>query len=400
MKLIAYIKKNGILYALKILYEYKLDKIIRAMMDPVLKNRPLKNIIVIESHNDFDCNGGAFYQYLISHNYNSKYKIVWLLKNYRRNIELPHNVTCVPLLKPSIRKDYYICMAKIITTDNNIVKKARGDQKEYYFTHGGVSLKNVKGVCNIPDYVDYILMSSESYAPIQVKQWQLPYPSERLIYFGYPVHDVLNSAHPHELKKITKKHYNKIILWMPTFRRGGGHNRNDSYKKQPLGIPLIENEIQLKELNAHLSRLDVLLIIKLHPMQDLTGISISNKPNITVLTGQDVKRLEIDNYRLLGCTDALISDYSSIAYDYLQLNKPIGYVLDDINEYKLGFVVDDIHTLMAGHEIYTLDDLKKYICDVVNENDVYMDRRKDMLQYIYKYNDTDNCKRIVEFMKL
>lgn len=36
--------------------------------------------------------------------------------------------------------------------------------------------------------------------------------------------------------------------------------------------------------------------------------------NISNLTGDTVKQLDIDNYRLLKDADALISDYSSIVY--------------------------------------------------------------------------------------
>ena len=49
-----------------------------------------------ESHNDFDSNGGAFYNYLIQNEYNKKYKIVWLIKHKESlNVQLPKNVAYV-----------------------------------------------------------------------------------------------------------------------------------------------------------------------------------------------------------------------------------------------------------------------------------------------------------------
>ena len=71
----------------------------------------------------------------------------------------------------------------------------------------------------------------------------------------------------------------------------------------------------------------------------------------------------------MKCMDALISDYSGAAYDYLQLNRPIGYVLDDMDDYIAGFVVEDIHTLIAGAEIYNFEQLESFITDVVNGKD-------------------------------
>ena len=400
MNPISYLRKNGIKHALKVVYQYKIDKVIIALLKPFLKNKPLQNIIIIESHNDFDCNGGAFYEYLIRNGYNKKYKIVLLLKHHElKPNDLPENVVCVPLFKPNIMKDYYICRAKIFTADNTVTDKVRDDQQSYYFTHGAGGLKNVHGYININNTVDYVLMQSENYAPIQAYQYSLHYPSKRLLFLGYPIHDVLNSESSLELSKLTSRKYNKVILWMPTFRKAIG-NRIDSNKEQALGIPLINTQNELVKLNNILKHKDSLLIIKIHPMQDVKGLKIKTMSNILVLTNREVKGLNIDNYRLMANTDALISDYSGAAYDYLQLNKPIGYVLEDMNDYKLGFVIQDIKNLIAGHEIYNIMDLEKFIVDIIGGNDKFREKREMIKNYIYKYNDTNNCKRIVEFMGL
>ena len=70
---IAYLKKNGLKHFFEVIYRYKIDALIRKILMVFLKNRPIEDVIVIASHNDFDCNGGAFYDYLIKNNYNKKY---------------------------------------------------------------------------------------------------------------------------------------------------------------------------------------------------------------------------------------------------------------------------------------------------------------------------------------
>ena len=191
-----------------------------------------------------------------------------------------------------------------------------------------------------------------------------------------------------------------MILWMPTFRKGGGYHRNDSRKEQKLGIPLIETQEQYLKLNNYLAENDVFLIIKIHPKQDLENLKIKDESNIKVLTGETVKKLEIDNYALMKCADALISDYSGAAYEYLQLDRPIGYVLDDVNDYIAGFVVEDIHTLIAGAEIYNFEQLESFIVDVVSEDDSFKERRKKIRDYIYEYHDANSSKRLVELLGL
>ena len=73
MNPILYLKKNGIRHTINVIYKYKLEIILEKVMYLFTKNTKLKNTIVIESHNDFDCNGGAFYNYLIKNGYTRIY---------------------------------------------------------------------------------------------------------------------------------------------------------------------------------------------------------------------------------------------------------------------------------------------------------------------------------------
>lgn len=401
MNFIGYLKKNGLKRTFSVVYQYKIDIILRNCLFFFTKKKPLKNIIIIESHNDFDCNGGAFYDYLIKNKYNQKYMIIWLLKNkLNKKIKMPYNVKCFYLHKPSIIKDYYINMAKIITADNDITTKLRDDQKVFFFRHGPGGLKNTKGLSEIPNTVDYILGMSEAYSDIERNQFSTDKNDKRFIYLGFPSHDVLLSDNHNEIKKITERKFKKIILWMPTFRKGGGYNRNDSSCEQPLGIPLINDIKEYEKLNELLYKNNFLLIIKIHPMQDINDLKIYDKSNIKVLTGEIVKQIRVDIYRLMSCCDAMVSDYSGAAYEFMQLDRPLAYVLSDVNDYKLGFVVDDIETLMAGKEIYNYKDLEDFINDIALEKDEYKEKREKLRNLFYKYHDTDNCKRIVEFMDL
>lgn len=401
MNPISYLRKNGIKHALKVVYQYKIDKVIIALLKPFLKNKPLQNIIIIESHNDFDCNGGAFYEYLIRNGYNKKYKIVWLLKHPElKPNDLPENVVCVPLFKPNIMKDYYICRAKIFTADNTVTDKVRDDQQSYYFGHGGGSLKNIKNVFSIPSSVDYVLLQSPSFAPLQASQFSMTFPNKKFLFLGFPYHDVINSKNTTEIKKITINKYEKVILWMPTFRKANNSGRVDSIREYPLGIPLIYDVDTLLKFNRYLEENNILVVIKIHPMQDLNDIKFNSMSNIKLLTGIDVKEMKIDNYRLMSCADALISDYSGVAFDFLQLNRPIAYVLDDMSDYKLGFIVDDIDSLIAGKKINKYDDLTSFIDSVCVGIDNFKTKREKIRHFVYTYFDTENCIRLSKYMKL
>ena len=50
---------------------------IKRIIKKILKKVPLKNIIVFSSLNDFDCNSGALFKYLLEHGYDKRYIFVW-----------------------------------------------------------------------------------------------------------------------------------------------------------------------------------------------------------------------------------------------------------------------------------------------------------------------------------
>ena len=53
---------------------------------------------------------------------------------------------------------------------------------------------------------------------------------------------------------------------------------------------------------------------------------------------------------MLGSSDALITDYSSVYFDYLLLDKPIGFTVDDMELYikDRGFIFNNPEEYMPG----------------------------------------------------
>ena len=167
---------------------------------------------------------------------------------------------------------------------------------------------------------------------------------------------------------------------MPTFRKLRSGERIDSNVELTMGVPILKNNEDFCKLDEKLASKKVLLVIKIHPMQDTSKIRIRSTNNIVVLDGNTVKELGIDNYRLMVDTDAMITDYSSSGTDYLQTQNPLAYTLSDMNEYKLGFIVENIHELMPGKKIYSLNDLLIFIDDVVDGRDKYVKERRVALE--------------------
>lgn len=393
-----YLKEHGVKYTLRTLYMYKSKQWEKNITDALTKNFSLKNTIIIESHNDFDENGGAFYNYLIKHHYNKKYKIIWLLK-HKAPKNLPENVYSFPLYGPSWRRELIISRAKYILTDQDCIGSNRKEQISIYLTHGGFGLKKWRGKLTLPSNLSYALMTSKALNAVERYNDSIENTHVKSLILGFPEHDTLYKDSDMEIRKVTQKNFSKIILWMPTFRKGL-NGRNDTTADTNLGIPIINNLDEYKKLNNYLAKNKALLIIKIHPMQDLSTVKIRSLSNIIVLKGKDVKRMNLNSYSLMKDTDALISDYSSAAYDYMHLNRPIGFTMDDVNNYKLGLIVDNPEKLIGGKIIKNNVEFLEFIQEVLNGEDTYKIKRNQVFNIVFDYHDGNSCERLARFLKL
>lgn len=95
----------------------------------------------------------------------------------------------------------------------------------------------------------------------------------------------------------------KLVLWAPTFRGNAADPKLIGYD-------------EMKELQKELGK-DWLVLIKVHPHMDINKLS----------------NCHIQTERLLPVIDVLISDYSSVIYDYVLLEKPLVLYVPDLQYY-------------------------------------------------------------------
>lgn len=144
------------------------------------------------------------------------------------------------------------------------------------------------------------------------------------------------------------------------------------------------------------------MIIKPHPGQDLNYFSAFKNEHILVLTNSDFEDKNIELYEFLSITDSLITDYSSVYIDYLLTEKPIGFTIDDLEDYKngLGFLIDNPKNYMPGQMIKTSSDFIDFIEDLNNDNDNYKDEREKMLNLFHNQKDGKSSERILKYFNL
>lgn len=133
---------------------------------------------------------------------------------------------------------------------------------------------------------------------------------------GYEFHPDLFRELPY-LKSL-RSSYDHVITWMPTHRLYSGRGT--------LGL-LDQFGFSLTRLTELLERYNAVLLTKVHFL-DRSALSERLKES---------SRIEIypypDPYPLLRFSDVLITDYSSVIFDFLLLNRPVIFTPFDLQQY-------------------------------------------------------------------
>ncbi|MGW6083743.1 CDP-glycerol glycerophosphotransferase family protein, partial [Bacillus subtilis] len=201
---------------------------------------------------------------------------------------------------------------------------------------------------------------------------------------GYPRMDLTFNTDKEELRKtleniIELDPHKKIILYAPTWRGEVGSVSNIN-----------------EELFNHISALnekipdDYQLILKVHT---LLFKYIKHDEQLMNKCIPDC----IDTNELLSLVDILITDYSSIFFDYMATNKPILYFMYDKEQYlkKRGMYLD-VNTL-AGPICKTTDELAKCIKEIESVQDRYQSVYQEMNE-VYIKRVGDSTQKIVDII--
>lgn len=184
---------------------------------------------------------------------------------------------------------------------------------------------------------------------------------------------------------------------MPTYRQSivGDIRIDGEIKNNYLGVIPFEN---IEEMNGILKEEGYLLIIKIHPMDILNKINLEEYSNIIILKTNDLENINEQLYPLLGQTDALITDYSSVWLDYEILNKPIFFAMDDYEEYKntRGLLFEDFIDISPYPVIKNYEEFTKFI---KSYEKIDINNRKFTDKY-NKYKDDKSCERVIKCLGL
>lgn len=325
---------------------------------------------------------------LIKDGYWKKYKIICGVENKKYFGEEKEVQYCTQW-----QSIYHFFRAvHVFYTTGQIPIKTSKSQIVIHMNHGTSDFKTMGKWTKIENgdeyFFTYMLAPSKLYIPIFSDEYGCPLDNIKVC--GEPMTDDIFK----ENDKYLFGDFDKLILWMPTFRKSDYLGYNDSGENL---LPMFE-EKDYKNLNDILKKFNFKLIVKLHPAQNTSELKKEYYTNIDILTHDNFIEKGYEIYKLMPQVDAFIGDYSSASLQFLLVDKPIFFVIPDIEEYRdrRGFCFKNPEKYMAGSIIKTKKELYKEFEKLKQGIDEYQDKREKIRNLIFKYQDGNNTNRVLE----
>lgn len=295
-----------------------------------------KNVILLESQHGTEISGNMFYilrtlatdkkyskfKLYISSKSKSKSKIKKILKEYKID-----NVDIVKFYSPKYMK--LVATAGYLFNDNTFLPFFTKKEGQIYVnTWHGTPLKTLgrgikNGMHNIGNtqknflFADYLLYPNKYTMKHMVDDYMLEnIATGKCVLNGYPRNTVFFDTNRRKELRKKEETTEKIYAYMPTWRG-------------TIGVQNAESDMILTEYLAELdSKLNnnETLYVNLHPVA-IKSIDFSGFNHIKKFPSQ------YETYDFLNCTDCLITDYSSVFYDYAVTRKKCVLFTYDEEEY-------------------------------------------------------------------
>jgi len=373
----------------------------------ILKINP--NLIIFESEGDLSDNSYALYDYIRNVPQYKKYKLVWLVDDLKaaRNLH-EKNIRLIRKRAPFVDfvRDYYLATCKWFVCDHcNILGQyhVRPEQTIVNLFHG-CGFKKVKGVASKAANTESMVLVTSDFWKKKLSDFVMCDES-KVIALGYPRNDYLFRKSKEVKGWIESKgwsRYKKICFWMPTFRSSTVVDLSENYYEGETGLPILEKIDDLNQLDAYLKDRNVLMIFKVHHLQSQYPAFKQKYLNVYILHDEEIAKSSLQLYQVISIANFLITDYSSVSNDFLLLNRPMIFTLDDYEQYRKarGFSIDDPAQYFPGFHVVNREEFLSAIGNVIDGNDPFECDRLEMMRLMHKYIDDNSCKRVSEYMGL
>lgn len=205
---------------------------------------------------------------------------------------------------------------------------------------------------------------------------------------GYPANDIFYQNNEKKMEELRKSlnipKDKKIILYAPTYR----DYEEDSEKQKMFNLLM-----DFKDFYKNLSE-DYVLIVRLHYILS-KDLEIEDEMKDFII--------DLSNYNdiadLYLISDILITDYSSVFFDYAHSKKPILFFVPDIETYsEFRGLYAEVQENLPGPEIYTNQDLIDSIKNIDNISEEYKGKYEIFYEKFCNLGHGTSAKDVVDIV--
>lgn len=291
---------------------------------------------------------------------------------------------------------------KVLATSKYLINNSsfpayfiRRDEQIYLQTWHGTPLKTlgkkmrfgIESMYNVQHnflHANYIMFPNEFTKRVIMEDYNLEsLYTGKVVMNGYPRNSIFMDKEKEEQvrKKLGNDQYT-TMAYMPTWRGQSNHDVNTSEYSREVNELLQYLDESLKD--------DQKLYVNFHPIVQ-KFVKLDNYEHIYPFP------MGIDKYEFLNSVDALITDYSSVFFDYSITRKPIILYMYDYEEYMHDRgMYFDIKEL-PFRKIYKREELKECLVNETFRQDSYENDDTYVQKYI-QYDSIDAAKNMAELV--
>lgn len=363
-----------------------------------------KSLLFIAYHGrGYLCNPKAIHEYMSQCESYRDYQFIWALKK-GHDVEIPNAKV---IRYNSLQFFYYLGRSKYWIFNCKMPAYLKKKKNQIYLqTWHGTPLKRLAHDINIGSNAtfyrsqvtkdqmtksydidrqkyDYFLSPSSFATEKFMSSFKLM--PNQILEVGYPRNDFLTNITEEQIQQLKEK-YNipqdkKVILYAPTWRDNSYNHKGYTYEIQ------VDFEYWKVKLQA-----DYIVLFKPHYL-------ISNQYADCGLNDflYFIKE-DTDINELYVISDVLVTDYSSVFFDFAILRRPILFYMYDLEEYQeniRGFYLE-VPTDLPGKVVTEENELIHHLENLEIYFDQYINQLKTFNQVYNSHQDGICAKRVVE----
>lgn len=362
-----------------------------------LKRPMVNNWILFESFfgKSYSDSPKYIYEY-ISANLPGKYRCIWVIDKRGSKIPFAHK----RIKRFSIRYYYYLARCgHMVFNSRQPVWTVKREGNVFLQTWHGTPLKklvfDIEDINSAtPKYKQQVYKQSRAWDYLIAANGFSSETFKRCFLFdntmletGYPRNDILHSPDKDQIASIIRRRLGipkdkKTILYAPTWRDDEFYGKGQYKFELRLNLDMMKRELGD----------EYVILLRTHYF-------IADSLDVSALAGFAYNVSKYDDIsELYLISDILITDYSSVFYDFANLKRPMLFFTYDLENYRdvlRGFYID-IEKELPGPLLFTSEEVVYSIknIDVIEEE--YREKYKEFYNRFCGWEDGHASKKVVE----